>query len=83
MKNDHDSPVQPDYSQQDSWASKSDLTPHPVDVFYVFPTIYAEESPLNMDIMNRPDLQAKVQGLMIAQAGVYSRSANLFAPYHR
>ncbi len=81
--NDHNSTVQPDYSQQDSWASKPESTTHPVDVFYVFPTIYSERSPLNMDIMNRPDLQTKVQGLMVAQAGVYSRSGNLFAPYYR
>jgi len=79
----HNNPIQLDYSQRDSWACRPDITPHPVDVFYVFPTIYAERSPLNMDIMNRPDLQARVQGLMIAQAGVYSRSANLFAPYYR
>jgi pimeloyl-ACP methyl ester carboxylesterase len=72
-----------DYSQDNSWASKPDQATYPVDVFYVFPTIYSEEYPLNMDIMNRPDLQAKALGLMTSQAGVYSKSANLFAPYYR
>jgi len=73
----------PDYSQKESWASRPDSTPHPVDVFYVFPTIYSDQAPLNMDIINRPDLQAKARGLMVAQGGVYSQSANLFAPFYR
>lgn len=81
--NTHKNPEQPDYSQKDSWARITENTTHPVDIFYVFPTIYSEEYPLNMDIMNRPDLQSKAQGLMVAQAGVYSESANLFAPYYR
>ncbi len=73
----------PDYSEPDSWASRPDTTSHAVDAFYVFPTIYSEDDPLNMDIMHRPDLQEKAKGLMVAQAGVYSASANLFAPYYR
>lgn len=72
-----------DYSSKLSWANIPKSIDHPVDVFYVFPTIYSEEKPLNMDIMNRPDLQADAKGLMIAQAGVYSSSANLFAPFYR
>lgn len=74
---------QPDYSQPESWASRPDIISHPADVFYVYPTVYSEEKPLNMDIMKRPDLRSKVQGLLVAQAGVYSKSANLFAPYYR
>jgi len=33
--------------------------------------------------MHRSDLQSKVQGLLVSQAGVYASSANLFAPYYR
>ena len=73
----------PDYSQQESWAGRPGRISHPVDVFYIYPTIHSEAAPLNMDIMKRPDLQSKVQGLLIAQAGVYSNAANLFAPYYR
>lgn len=76
-------PEKPDYAQRESWAARPDAVIHPVDVFYVFPTIYSEETPLNMDIMQRPDLQDKARGLMVAQAGVYSQSANLFAPFYR
>ncbi len=76
-------PKKPDYSRNQSWASKPEKLLYPVDVFYVYPTIYAEANPINMDIINRPDLQAKAKGLTISQAGVYSNSANLFAPYYR
>jgi hypothetical protein len=37
----------PDYSKTVSRASRTDSISHPVDVFYVFPTIYSEEYPLN------------------------------------
>ncbi len=73
----------PDYSRLDSWASRPTAPTQSVDAFYVFPTIYSEDDPLNMDIMHRRDLQQKAQGLMVAQAGVYSASADLFAPYYR
>ncbi|MFO7816845.1 MAG: DUF3089 domain-containing protein [Desulfovibrionales bacterium] len=78
-----ESTLAPDYAKKECWASYPDTIQHAVDVFYVFPTIYSEKNPLNMDIMRRPDLQTKANGLMKAQAGVYSASANLFAPYYR
>lgn len=75
-------PPCPDYSTAQSWASLPQTPDKPVDVFYVYPTIYPEASPKNMDI-TRDDLRGRVQGLLKAQAGVYSASANLFAPYYR
>ena len=75
--------LSPDYSQDKAWANKPDFLSHHVDVFYIYPTIYAEAEPLNMDIMNRVDLQNKAKGLTISQAGVYSESANLYAPHYR
>jgi hypothetical protein len=53
-----------------------------VDVFYVYPTIYVEKDPPNMDI-NDPQLRKNAEGLLTAQAGVYSPYANLFAPFYR
>ena len=72
----------PNYKKASSWAAKATKIDKPVDVFYVYPTIYAEKSPKNMDI-SRPDLQARVDHLIASQASVYSKSANLFAPYYR
>lgn len=75
-------PACPDYSKDISWASKPEIIDKPVDIFYVYPTIYAETCPKNMDVFNK-DLRSDVQGLLKSQAGVYSPSANLYAPYYR
>lgn len=72
----------PDYRREDAWASRPVQPDKAVDVFYVYPTIYPEASPRNMDVFDK-GLRADVQGLLKAQAGVYSPSANLFAPYYR
>lgn len=53
-----------------------------MDVFYVYPTIYPEKWPKNMDVFDK-ELRSDVQGLLKAQAGVYSGECNLFAPYYR
>lgn len=77
-----DIPACPDYSKDISWAAKPTVPDMPVDVFYVYPTIYPGTCPKNMDVFNKV-LRADVQGLLKAQAGVYSASANLYAPYYR
>ncbi|WP_316897418.1 DUF3089 domain-containing protein [Pseudodesulfovibrio indicus] len=72
----------PDYRQEIAWASRPAHPDKAVDVFYVYPTIYPETSPRNMDVFDK-GLRGDVQGLLKAQAGVYSPTANLFAPYYR
>jgi len=72
----------PDYSQDSSWVSKPGVCDKPVDVFYVYPTIYGGQSPPNMDINDR-DLRLDAQHLVDVQASAYSESANIFAPYYR
>jgi hypothetical protein len=75
-------PPCPDYSQASDWAAKPGKIDKPVDVFYVYPTIYPEAYPKNMDI-RRKDLRRRAEHLLTAQAGVFSPSANLFAPFYR
>ena len=75
-------PPAPDYSAESAWLTKSDAVDKPVDVFYVYPTIYAGTDPRNMDISD-PTLRANAAGLLEAQAAVYSPHANLFAPFYR
>ena len=70
-----------DYSLESSWAHTDSLS-KPVDVFFVYPTIYADQAPLNMDITS-PQLQKRVQNVLSSQAGVFVKSCNLFAPYYR
>ena len=80
--NDDCSSEAPDYSVASSWLALSSEVPREVDVFYVYPTIYIDKFPLNMDIY-REDLRENARGLLTAQAGVYSGAANLFAPFYR
>lgn len=72
----------PDYSKDKTWSRKPANPDKPVDVFYIYPTIYPDVYPENMDINNKT-LRDRADHLMTAQAGVYSSSANLFAPYYR
>ncbi|MCF7791835.1 MAG: DUF3089 domain-containing protein [Victivallales bacterium] len=74
--------TKPDYAKENSWVSRPENITRPVDVFYVYPTIYTAEHPLNMDIYDSV-LRKNAEGLLTAQAGVYSSYANLFAPFYR
>jgi len=73
---------QPDYSEEYCWVAKPQTINKAVDVFYVYPTIYSGTNPKNMNISD-PSLRDNAKGLIVAQAGVYSTHANLFAPFYR
>ena len=70
------------YANSYNWVSLPLEIDKKVDVFYVYPTIYSGKDPQNMDISDS-SLRKNAQGLLAAQAGVYSAHANLFAPYYR
>ncbi len=72
----------PDYQDASTWVAQSSSPAHPIDVFYVYPTIYSADAPPNMDIQDEA-LRSIAENLMTTQAGVYSSQANLFAPYYR
>jgi len=75
-------PAEPDYTEDFAWVSKPGDVSKPVDVFYVYPTIYTGMNPVNMDISDS-DMREFANGLLTAQAGVYSPHTNLFAPFYR
>ncbi len=75
-------PSAPNYAADVSWVVKATALDKTVDVFYVYPTIYSAESPRNMNIHEKA-LRASTQHLMVTQAGAYSETANLFAPFYR
>ncbi len=72
----------PDYTNDFSWVVKPEKIDKPVDVFYVHPTIFSDKDSDNMDI-SVPRLRGFAKGLTVAQGGVYSEYANLFAPFYR
>jgi len=70
------------YANSYNWVSLPSVIDKNVDVFYVYPTIYAGKNPQNMDISDS-SLRENARGLIVAQAGVYAAHANLFAPFYR
>jgi hypothetical protein len=82
MRDNINIPIKPEYSDKTAWVSKPNLIDKEVDVFYIYPTIYSGKEPANMDIYNS-SLREFAEGLLKAQAGVYSPHANLFAPFYR
>ena len=77
------SPGAPDYAQAESWAFlPAGQTDKPVDVFYVYPTIFGGDGPARMDITDE-DLRHKADVQILINAGVFTDMANLFAPYYR
>lgn len=74
---------QPDYAQAESWAFLPvGQTDKPVDVFYVYPTIFGGNGPERMDIADA-DLRHKADVQILINGGVFTDEANLFAPYYR
>jgi len=72
----------PDYKSTGSWIKKPVKPNKPVDVFYVYPTIYADKAPPNMDINNK-QLRKRAEHIAFEHSGVFKDTANIFAPYYR
>ena len=74
----------PDYSDKNNWLRQPKATKD-VDVFYVYPTEYADDSEgasMFADI-NDKSLRGEWENVYQMQATAYEESANVFAPYYR
>lgn len=73
-----------DYAQTQNWAflPQAQTPDKPVDVFYVYPTIFGGNGPELMDI-NSADLREKANVQIRINAGVFTDIARLYAPYYR
>lgn len=81
--NPENAPTQPDYSQKDSWLVLPEKPgAHPVDVFWVYPTIFFDDSGWLMDIKD-VQLKSAARETLETQASVFSVSANIYAPLYR
>ena len=73
-----------DYSDKNNWLRQPEKTKD-VDVFYVYPTEYVDDSEgasMFADI-NDKSLRGAWETVYQMQATVYEESANVFAPYYR
>lgn len=77
-----DAAAPPDYQESSAWVAQASTPDKPIDVFYVYPTIYSADAPPNMNVQDEA-LRSTAENLMTTQAGVYSNEANLFAPFYR
>lgn len=70
-----------DYSKKSSWlALPQNMEEHPVDVFFVYPTIYQGEG---VQDITDPQQIGKSKEPLYTQASVFSDSANIYAPMYR
>lgn len=76
-------PCAPDYSRGESWLALPE-TPgrKAVDLFWVYPTVYMDESGWIMDISD-PGLKAAAHETIQQQASAFTGQANLYAPLYR
>jgi len=72
----------PLYDETSSWLFQELSPQKKLDVFYVYPTIYGDENPTNMDIYNEA-LRDKAMRSFKKQTGVYTEVGNIFAPFYR
>lgn len=73
-----------DYADRANWTLRpaDSQTPHPVDVFYVYPTMVADREHPLMD-WSQPGVRIKTERFATAQLVGFAAFANLFAPFVR
>ncbi len=76
-------PTAPDYTSQTGWAAlPENPNEYPVDVFWVYPTIFGGDTTWLMNTQDL-ELQAAAKGTLDTQASVFNGQANIYAPYYR
>jgi hypothetical protein len=77
----------PDYADASNWLSQpsSSDASKPVDVFFLYPTIYQQSSPSDPIVCSadNPQMRAGAQAAFSRTATAFSPLANVFAPYYR
>jgi len=74
----------PDYSDKNNWMRQPEPTKD-VDVFYVYPTEYVDnsEGASMFAPINDKSLRQESENVYLMQATAYEESANVFSPYYR
>ncbi|MBI9080096.1 MAG: DUF3089 domain-containing protein [Pseudodesulfovibrio sp.] len=76
-------PRSPDYDQTTDWlVLPENPDKHPVDVFWVYPTVLANDTQWLMDI-DDPELRQAALHTVTTQASVFEGQANIYAPAYR
>lgn len=77
--------VATDYALAQNWAQVPATVDKPVDVFYVYPTVWSKTSPSDPDVNNidNASMHQGVAAILPMHATVFEQSANVWAPYYR
>lgn len=74
-----------DYSNPDNWLSLPETTEKPVDVIFLYPTVYGTMAEAAEDMAYMDDMSMRIGAALSAatQASVFAESCNLFIPCYR
>ena len=74
-----------DYSDANNWLSLPETLEKPVDVIYLYPTVYGTVVPAEDELSYIDDMSMRIGAIFSAatQASVFEESCNLFIPYYR
>ncbi len=74
-----------DYSDPENWMELPENPDKPVDVIYLYPTVYGTVETAADDIADIDDLSMRMLAIYAAasQAGVFEESCNVYVPYYR
>ena len=74
-----------DYSDPNNWVSLPETVDKPVDVIYLYPTVYGTVVTVEDDLSHVDDMSMRIGAIFSAatQASVFEENCNLFIPYYR
>lgn len=74
-----------DYSDQENWMELPENPDKPVDVIYIYPTVYGTLEEASEDIADIDDINMRILAIYtsVSQAGVFEESCNVYIPYYR
>ena len=80
-----ENPTVTDYSNPSHWLSLPGHPSKPVDVFYVYPTVWAKVDPAepNYCPIDHPGMHQGAASSFSSQATAFETAGNIYAPYYR
>ena len=73
-----------DYSVLNNWLSLPNSIDYPVDIFYIYPTIWsAKEGESKISTINPMVIENRAKKIFKRQASVFETIGNIYAPYYR
>lgn len=74
-----------DYSDTENWLELPENPDKPVDVIYIYPTVYGTIAETEDDIADIDDTSMRILAIYsaVSQIGVFEENCNIYAPFYR